>query len=132
MRGLWLRQNEQVHARSGLSSGGFASRMRTWMLPQWQPPKHSIRKTLGIPVGVSMGSLNSLAYWTDAVGAFTHGSSAIRMIRAQASGMPVCLTVTRHDAGFGMFGLTPLSQLSMRHGLRPSTVETVQVVRLRR
>ena len=77
-------------------------------------------KLWGIPVGVSMGSLNSLAYWTDAVGAFTHGSSAIRMIRAQASGMPVCLTVTRHDAGFGMFGLTPLSQLSMRHGLRPS------------
>ena len=34
MRGLWLRQNEQVHARSKLSSGGFASRRRTWMLPQ--------------------------------------------------------------------------------------------------
>jgi len=29
MRGLWLRQNEHVHARSGLSSGGFESRRRT-------------------------------------------------------------------------------------------------------
>ena len=29
MRGLWLRQNEQVHARSVLSSGGFESRRRT-------------------------------------------------------------------------------------------------------
>lgn len=29
MSWLWLRQNEQVHARSGLSSGGFDSRRRT-------------------------------------------------------------------------------------------------------
>src|SRR5262249_19029306 len=42
MRGLWLRQNEQVHARSRLSSGGLESRSRTRMLPQWHPPKWSI------------------------------------------------------------------------------------------
>ena len=29
---------------------------------------------------------------------YWHGSSASRMVRAQAIGMPVCLTVTHHDA----------------------------------
>ena len=42
MRVLWLRQNEQVQVRTGLSSGGFESRRRTWMLPQWHPPEWSM------------------------------------------------------------------------------------------
>jgi len=45
MRGLWLRQNEQVHVRSGLSSGGFESRNGTWILPQWHPPEWSMITT---------------------------------------------------------------------------------------
>src|SRR5262249_41438406 len=46
IRGLCLRQNEQVHARGELSSGALVSRRRTWMLPQWQPPRHSMRMSL--------------------------------------------------------------------------------------
>jgi len=37
VRVLCIRQNEQLHARSGVSWGRCASRSRTWMLPQWQP-----------------------------------------------------------------------------------------------
>jgi len=49
MRGLWLRQNEQVQVRTGLSSGGFESRRRTWMLPQWHPPEWSMIASLCQP-----------------------------------------------------------------------------------
>ena len=34
IHGLWLRQKEQVHSRSELSSGRFERRRRTSMLPQ--------------------------------------------------------------------------------------------------
>lgn len=38
------------------------------------------------------------SFWREGERLYWHGSSASRMIRAQAKGMPVCLTVTHHDA----------------------------------
>ena len=38
------------------------------------------------------------SFWREGERLYWHGSSASRMIRAQANGMPVCLTVTHHDA----------------------------------
>ena len=38
------------------------------------------------------------SFWREGERLYWHGSSASRMIRAQAQGMPVCLTVTHHDA----------------------------------
>jgi len=37
------------------------------------------------------------AFWREGENLYWHGSSASRMLRAQASGMPVCLTVTHLD-----------------------------------
>jgi len=53
MRGLWLRQNEQVQERKGVSSGRFVSRSRTWILPQWQPPRCSMAGFSGAPAPLS-------------------------------------------------------------------------------
>ena len=36
--------------------------------------------------------------WREGDRLYWHGSSASRMVRAQAKGLPVCLTVTHHDA----------------------------------
>jgi uncharacterized protein len=38
------------------------------------------------------------SFWREGERLYWHGSSASRMIRAQAKGMPVCVTVTHHDA----------------------------------
>jgi nitroimidazol reductase NimA-like FMN-containing flavoprotein (pyridoxamine 5'-phosphate oxidase superfamily) len=38
------------------------------------------------------------SFWREGVRLYWHGSSASRMTRAQARGLPVCLTVTHHDA----------------------------------
>lgn len=38
------------------------------------------------------------SFWREGEKLFWHGSSASRMVRAQAKGLPVCLTVTHHDA----------------------------------
>jgi uncharacterized protein len=38
------------------------------------------------------------SFWREGGKLFWHGSSASRMVRAQAKGLPVCLTVTHHDA----------------------------------
>ena len=38
------------------------------------------------------------AFWREGDRLYWHGSSASRMTRAQADGLPVCLTVTHHDA----------------------------------
>jgi nitroimidazol reductase NimA-like FMN-containing flavoprotein (pyridoxamine 5'-phosphate oxidase superfamily) len=38
------------------------------------------------------------SFWREGDRLYWHGSSASRMARAQASGTPVCLTVTHHDA----------------------------------
>lgn len=38
------------------------------------------------------------SFWREGKRLYWHGSSASRMARAQAKGMPVCLTVTHHDA----------------------------------
>ena len=38
------------------------------------------------------------AFWREGERLYWHGSSASRMTRAQAKGMPVCVTVTHHDA----------------------------------
>ena len=38
------------------------------------------------------------SFWREGERLYWHGSSASRMVRAQAKGLPVCLTVTHHDA----------------------------------
>ena len=38
------------------------------------------------------------SFWREGDRLYWHGSSASRMVRAQANGLPVCLTVTHHDA----------------------------------
>jgi nitroimidazol reductase NimA-like FMN-containing flavoprotein (pyridoxamine 5'-phosphate oxidase superfamily) len=38
------------------------------------------------------------SFWREGQRLYWHGSSASRMVRAQAKGLPVCLTVTHHDA----------------------------------
>src|SRR5215472_8627275 len=38
------------------------------------------------------------AFWREGDSLFWHGSSASRMVRATAEGIPVCITVTHHDA----------------------------------
>jgi len=38
------------------------------------------------------------SFWREGDRLYWHGSSASRMVRAQAKGLPVCLTVTHHDA----------------------------------
>jgi uncharacterized protein len=38
------------------------------------------------------------SFWREGERLYWHGSSASRMIRVQANGIPVCLTVTHHDA----------------------------------
>jgi uncharacterized protein len=38
------------------------------------------------------------SFWRDGDRLYWHGSSASRMVRAQAKGLAVCLTVTHHDA----------------------------------
>ena len=38
------------------------------------------------------------SFWREGTRLYWHGSSASRMVRAQAKGTPVCLTVTHHDA----------------------------------
>ena len=38
------------------------------------------------------------SFWREGGKLFWHGSSASRMVRAQEKGLPVCLTVTHHDA----------------------------------
>ena len=38
------------------------------------------------------------SFWREGERLYWHGSSASRMMRAQANGLPVCLTVTHHDA----------------------------------
>jgi nitroimidazol reductase NimA-like FMN-containing flavoprotein (pyridoxamine 5'-phosphate oxidase superfamily) len=37
------------------------------------------------------------SFWREGEKLYWHGSSASRMVRAQAKGLPVCLTVTHHD-----------------------------------
>ncbi len=38
------------------------------------------------------------SFWREGDRLYWHGSSASRMVRAQEGGLPVCLTVTHHDA----------------------------------
>src|SRR5215471_18319164 len=38
------------------------------------------------------------SFWREGEQLYWHGSAASRMVRAQARGLPVCLTVTHHDA----------------------------------
>ena len=38
------------------------------------------------------------SFWREGEKLYWHGSSASRMVRAQGKGLPVCLTVTHHDA----------------------------------
>jgi nitroimidazol reductase NimA-like FMN-containing flavoprotein (pyridoxamine 5'-phosphate oxidase superfamily) len=38
------------------------------------------------------------SFWREGERLYWHGSSASRMVRAQEDGLPVCLTVTHHDA----------------------------------
>lgn len=38
------------------------------------------------------------SFWREGERLYWHGSSASRMVRAQEEGLPVCLTVTHHDA----------------------------------
>ena len=58
------------------------------------------------------------SFWREGDRLYWHGSSASRMVRAQAKGLPVCLTVTHFDAvGTCALGLPPFGELSLRDGL---------------
>jgi hypothetical protein len=57
MRGLWLRQNVHVHARSALSCGGFESRSRTCRFTAVTPTQITIHDRISRIGGPSVNKV---------------------------------------------------------------------------